>query len=77
MKPATKSAVARDTRVAGGADGPGSLTLPYAELLSLRCIPLSDSWARREMQICYREDAVPTVAVRLFIAHLRKDGRPE
>ncbi|MGY8635443.1 LysR family transcriptional regulator [Bradyrhizobium sp. 14AA] len=54
---------------------PGSLTLPYAELLKLRCIPLSDSWARREMQICYREDAVLTVAARLFIAHLREDGR--
>jgi DNA-binding transcriptional LysR family regulator len=56
---------------------PGSLTLPYAELLNLRCIPLTDSWARRKMQVCYREDAVLTVAVRLFIAHLRKDGRPE
>lgn len=56
---------------------PGSLTLPYAELLNLRCIPLSDGWARREMLVCYREDAVLTVAARLFIAHLRKDGRLE
>jgi DNA-binding transcriptional LysR family regulator len=55
---------------------PGSLTLPYAELLNLRCIPLSDSWARREMQICYQEDAVLTVAARLFIAHLREEASP-
>lgn len=54
---------------------PASLTLPYAELLNLRCIPLSDSWALRKMQVCYRDDAVLTVAVRLFIAHLREDGR--
>jgi DNA-binding transcriptional LysR family regulator len=56
---------------------PGSLTLSYAKLLDLRCIPLSDDWAKREMQVCYREDAVLTVAARLFITHLRANGRTE
>ena len=56
---------------------PGSLTLSYAKLLDLRCIPLSDDWAKREMQVCYREDAVLTVAARLFITHLRAKGRIE
>ena len=54
---------------------PGSLTLPYAELPNLRCIPLSDSWARRKMQVCYREDVMLIVPARLFIAHLREDRR--
>ena len=48
---------------------PSSLVLPYAKTLKLRCVPLSDDWAKREMRLCYR-DEVLTVAARLFIKHL-------
>jgi DNA-binding transcriptional LysR family regulator len=48
---------------------PSSLVLPYARTLKLRCVPLSDDWAKREMRVCYRDEAL-TVAARLFIQHL-------
>ncbi len=48
---------------------PSSLVLPYVSD-NLVGIPLSDSWGRRKMQLCYREEATLTVAARLFIQHL-------
>jgi DNA-binding transcriptional LysR family regulator len=50
---------------------PSSLVLPYARTLKLHAVPLSDAWTKREMRICYREEAVLTVATRLFIKHLQ------
>jgi DNA-binding transcriptional LysR family regulator len=48
---------------------PSSLVVPYVSD-KLVSVPLSDSWARRKMQLCYREEASLTVAARLFIQHL-------
>jgi DNA-binding transcriptional LysR family regulator len=53
---------------------PNSLALPFAKTLKLRCVPLSDAWSKREMRICYREEAALTVAARLFIKHLQSDS---
>lgn len=54
---------------------PSSLVVPYAEAIGLACIPLVDSWARREMRICLRDEAALTVAARLFVRHLQRDHR--
>ena len=52
---------------------PSSLVLPYIAG-RLAGVPLIDSWSRRKMRLCYREEAALTVAARLFIQHLL---RPE
>ena len=54
---------------AGLAILPASLVVPYADLLGLACIPLSDPWARREMRIAWREETL-TAAARAFLRHL-------
>jgi len=50
---------------------PSSLVLPHVTP-HLAAVPLADSWARRKMRLCYREEAALTVAARLFIQHLRE-----
>ena len=53
---------------------PSSLVSPYVGVPPLAGIPLADSWARRKMRLCYREEAALTVAARLFIQHLRRSA---
>lgn len=52
---------------------PNSLMPSQPASLGLRCIALSDAWARREMRLCFRESAL-TVSARLFIAAATTDG---
>lgn len=54
---------------AGVAILPSSLVGPHADRLAVRSIPMSDAWARREMRLCYREEAL-TVASRSFVDYL-------
>jgi DNA-binding transcriptional LysR family regulator len=44
----------------------------YSAMFDIRIIPLTEPWARRQIQICVRSfDALPTAA-KLFVNHLSK-----
>lgn len=53
---------------------PSSLVRTYAEAIGIKCVPLDEEWASRQMRICFRNDGALTVGAKLFIAHLSEDA---
>ena len=44
---------------------------PYIRSLSLAAIPLTDTWAKRQLFLCTRANGSLHAAARLFFEHLR------
>lgn len=56
---------------------PEGFVTPYAELLDIRAIPLSDRWARRQLNLCVRDRQGLTAAARRMVEHLLRDAPPQ
>ena len=49
---------------------PDVCSLPYAAAMGLRCIPLSDRWARYTLSICTRPHETLSLSARRLLSHL-------
>jgi DNA-binding transcriptional LysR family regulator len=68
LKPMTYEAIRQLVEMGSGiAIMPEMSCVPYADLQSLRCIPLTDSWARIQMDICVRDPDALSVAAKTLL----------
>lgn len=53
---------------------PTNVSFPYAEVLGLKLIPLSDNWARRQFAVCFRRFELLEPAALRLVGHLAKQA---
>jgi len=54
---------------------PREVAEPIAATVGVRVVPLSDTWARRRLVMCFRNEAALSPAARMLVEHLEAAGR--
>lgn len=56
---------------------PSRVSLPYADILDLRVVPLSDSWARRRFAVCFQRFETLQPSAQRLVDYLIMQGQTE